>query len=410
MGLGKTAFFGLLGPLIGLTMQVGADVGFAPIDGAAAPEAVIASARRSYELWAPAGDYQEVPAARYVTLEESLKASLASNTAKSDTAKKNMRTAMHIRVNLAELRFCRRHGDSLCLLSTLVSRGSAFVVHDATLVTARHALSNRVRLPDKTTRMDGISARLAKLAEVWERQIKEPKTAYQAQTDLADFTADPLRDTVFVLTDLTGAVVYDSSLTRATFRRYGALATLRGNVNVDGGRVKIGIAGDEAAAEALTPSGPTWVTDDIVMIALGFSLPSVPVARTGCDPGDPAYIAGFPAATRDRFLVGGGVDAIDRTLSLTLGRYLTIDEAIRLGRDWSANANFANSLRGRAGLLADADGAVGMSGGMMLNQSGEVCGLFKGIISYYTPFKWDASLDAWKMYTLGARLAPGSAE
>ena len=388
MGFKKLAFFGLSISALTLAASAFAAPGFLPIENGKAPAPVLEAAKRALEVWAPAGSYSEHGKSEYSRLEADLKA----------RGPAPVRDTMHARMNLAELRMCRSRGASACLLSSNVARGTGFVVHGSTFVTVRHTFSSLAE-SGRAGESDGISAKLKAMSAMYARQLYSDSERAEGTQSLQNFAVNPLHDSVFLLTNSENKTVFDSSRMNFQFIRYGALTTLRGDFNssVSEG-LNLRIQGDDAAAEAVRFTNAAWILDDQVWIDLKIALPSLNIARSGCEAGRDAYNIGYPTKTSTRAAIEVS-DAVDMQLAVTHGKHLSIENALLLGRGWSQNALFLNSLRGKAALLNDADSSSGMSGGMMVNEAGEVCAILKG--------SFDSGLGAYPMYTVGVRLAPG---
>lgn len=394
----KVAFCGLIFTLLTPLPEARAVPGFLSSSTSSVPVPVVEAAKRALEIWAPAGGYREHRRAEYAALESELKRQRPGD----------LRSEMHYKINLAELRDCRSRQVSICLLSELVSRGSGFVVNGSVLVSVRHTFSSRDESAPTGGGENGISNRLVSLSRLLARQLRLQSARAEAQRVLADFVASPLSHTIFLLSNQSGEIVFDSSLQPFSFMRYGALRELKGVQSVPGSdELKLQIDGDVGASEAMHFNGdPAWVLDDVVWIDLKINLPEVQQARSDCDPGQASYNIGYPAQTTTRQAIGY-TDAQDMKLSISAGQHKGIGEALLLGREWVSNTQFLTRLRGRAALLNDADTSPGISGGLIVNARGEACGLIKGGMPAFDQYSFDPNLRAYLMYTVGIRIAPG---
>ena len=399
MAFRKVAFCGLIFALLTPLTEAGAVPGFLSSSASSVPVPVVEAAQRALQVWAPSGAYTERQRSEYAALEYEL----------SRQHPDDLRSYMHYKINLAELRTCRKRQVSTCLLSERVSRGSGFVVNGSVLVSVRHTFSSRDETATAGDEKSGISNRLVALSNLLTRQLRLAAKRAEAQRVLAEFASGPLGDSVFLLSDQRGEIVFDSSVQPFTFMRYGGLRELKGLPRAAGSdEINLQIDGDVAASEAMHFNGnPAWVLDDVVWIDLKIKLPDVGQAKSGCDSGQASYNIGYPAQTTTRKAIGF-VDATDMKLSISAGQYRGIAEGLLLGREWGGNAQFLNSLRDRSAVLNDADTSPGMSGGMIVNARGEVCGLIKGGMPAVDQYSFDPNLRAYLMYTVGIRIAPGT--
>ena len=374
MSLIKAVFRGISGLILVASVPLFAEPGFSPLGDSQIPKDVLKGAAKVLELWTPG---HTVPLAQesYAARRRSLEANLATGRYRD-------------KINLAELSRCERRNSQVCYLSETVRRSSAFVLKGGVVQTVRRAFS---------WNESGLSETFSRLALQWQEEMKFPELQRQVSEAIKEFIANPMGDAVFLLIDKTGKVVFDSSEDQYTFLRYGTATSLTGTGRVELGRqytskkgkgskavnvtvnlpARVYILNDDLDLDSPKFGGLPWVANDFAQIKIEKELPFIETASIDeCGPGAKIFSAGYPQASRGRAALGAR-DSIDRELSITRGRALTMEEFANGARDWEHLAKFLHGLRGRTYLVTDADGEAGMEGGPILTEDGKACGILK---------------------------------
>ncbi|MGE3681268.1 MAG: trypsin-like peptidase domain-containing protein [Bdellovibrionales bacterium] len=368
-------------PILSLyTCLATAEPGFYTLAQAQKYPALYAAARNVLELWIP-GAESRVSASEYTSRIEVLENQRAFG----------FEEQIQARINLTELRSCKTQRSPVCFLSQSLTRTSAFVVEGNILVTARHAFAPSLH---KLTQGRG-----ARWTELWRDSLQRDRV----QWEIERFRRDPLSVAAFFVTDARGQLIFRSNQEGFRFLRLGpthATQSLRGDVVVKDNRFFARVIGNDLGP---TPNTILGYQNDLAFVELSLSLPSLQIARSGCQPGDPSFIIGYPARTEDRRALGYP-DALDRELAWTRGEFLSLEQVAQRARHWPDAGRLVREAQGRPLVFSSADGNDGMSGGLIANANGEACGVFFGAWPGSQAPVYDASLGVFSHFSFGPAL------
>ncbi|MGZ3721367.1 MAG: hypothetical protein ACXVA9_00470 [Bdellovibrionales bacterium] len=379
MYLFKVAIAALLGLYFGISAPAWAELGFAPVAEANAPDAVKQAAFKVLQLWTPAG-FTIRPAILYAGIRRSLGSQTVTD----------LRTRIRIKINLEELDLCEAQKRPQCVFSEIISEGSAFVLEDGTLYAAHHDFSQG------TT---GLTPKFLAMAQDWNERMNDPDQHSRVEQEVASFKANPLQNVIFFLTDAAGNVVFNSGKQQYRFLRFGNVTSFQGLVDLAAG--KASIAGVERALENSNFLGSRWVNQDSVRIQISAALPRLQSTSENCGPGARTYVAGFAGDNTKTRAALGARDAVFEELSLSRGVSLRPDQIFDRATAWSKAASYVAEINGQPSLLTDADGAGGMSGGPILNDQGKVCGLFKAFFPEGGDIRFNAKANVFELISFG---------
>lgn len=346
-----------------ISIYAHAKPGFQLIASGTAPRAIQQASQHVFEFWG-SGNIQKVDRSKYVALEKKLA-----------TAKpKSFREKMAFKVAKAEIMRCRNLELRTCSVSSEPARGSAFFVEGGRLVTVAHnfALESAL-LPF-----------FADLQERWNDRLatRDPQIAAVVFDNIKEFSANPLKDAIFFVTDREQNLVLSSVTQKYRFTNWRDSISPKAAVEVS-----CAAASDDCIVKQIkfdsrstTNPSPTFLEyqsflNDVAILQHESTV-GIPLANAPCSVGDETFIVGYPAKTSNR-TQSGFRDATDREMVFTEGVSIPVNELDQLS-EWSGIKGLMGFFEGKNVLFSDADGWPGMSGGAILNRDGKVCGVFVG--------------------------------
>lgn len=369
--------------------QASAKPGFQSINSEFAPKPVVAASRYVFEFWG-SGNTQNVERSKYADLEKKL----------SRAKPASFRQKMAFTIARAEIARCQRLDLRVCSVSSEPARGSAFFIEGGRLVTVSHNFA-----PESA-----LIAFFRDLKKSWNDSLatRDPQIIAKVVDSIKAFSANPLKDAIFLVTDQEQNLVFSSLTKKYQIVNWRDSTSPKAVVDLGCSATGDACSIKQITFESLSTAKPPAILSDYrlllddIAVLRHDSPQGIPLAHAPCVTDEQTFVVGYPAKTSNR-KQNGFSDAGDRELVFTEGISIQTNQLGQLS-NWGGIRVFMNFFEGKKVLFSDADGWPGMSGGAILNRDGKVCGVYVGSSPMGGQLGINAQSKRFNLFSIGVPL------